>query len=123
MTDRELPPQEWPRLSHTGLGPVLPVLDPRYTKVAVVEDEEGTIVGCWAALLLVHAEGLWVAEPYRGRTVVARRLWRAMRRVVGPWGAHRVVTGADTPTIAALLEGHGVALPPQYVLPLVKGIH
>jgi hypothetical protein len=111
MTARILPRAEWPRLADSELGPVLPVL-PEDTRIVVVEDLDGTIVGCWAAIRYVHIEGLWVAPAHRRRGRVLGRLAAAMRRVVEAWGAEAALTHAIDPAIADLLRRRGAcALP------------
>lgn len=119
MTDRVLPHEEWGRLAHTPLGAVVASLNPATTAVVVVEDTDGAIVACWAALTVVHAEGAWIAEPYRRRVSVTLRLWRAMRRIVAATGATRVVTGANSDEVRDLLGDRCVPLPQEYVLCLL----
>jgi hypothetical protein len=118
LTSRELPWQEWPKLAGTGLEAGLGRLAPSFAKVVVVEDESGAVVACWAAMLMVHAEGLWIAPEHRLQVGVAVRLWRQMKRAVRAFGASSVMTGADRDDIAQLLEAHGgVKVPMQeYVL-------
>lgn len=72
MTSRLLPPEEWHRLAQAGLETVWAQL-PDTTRVIVVEDE-GRIVGCVTGMLILHAEGLWIAPEYRKRVSVWRRL-------------------------------------------------
>ena len=124
MIERELPPEEWGRLAETTcpLAPLVRTLDPRYVKIAVVE-QDGEIVGTWAALLLVHGEGLWIADDHRRYGIVARRLWRMMRAVVQSWGADKLVTGSEDASIERLLETRALKLMPQWVLPMGKAIH
>lgn len=114
LTDRVLPPAEWPSLKATGcdLGGVIDQLDPRVASIVVVEDGD-QIVGCWAALLWIHAEGVWVAPQHRGKTSVARRLWRRMRELVHEAGFRDILTAANTPEIAALLNRPGSTPVPQ----------
>ena len=117
MTDRVLPYEEWPKLAGTPLGDVIGQLNPATTAILVVEDEQGQIVGCWAACTVVHAEGAWIAPSYRKRPSVTVRLWRRMRQVIRATGATRVVTGANSPEIVALLERKSAQpLPQEYVL-------
>ena len=117
MIDRILPPEEWSRLAGTPLGTVVDQLNPATTAIAVVEDDAGRIVGCWAACTVVHAEGAWIAPEYRKRQSVTVRLWRRMRRVVRASGASRLVTGADSPEVAALLDrASAQPLPQEYLL-------
>lgn len=103
MTDRILPPEEWGKVAHLAIGDALPHLDPRWTSIAVVEDEQGQIIGCWAAVLMVHAEGVWI-DPAHRKSSVALRLWRRMKAIVSDLGRSSVLTGCDSPEIAALLN-------------------
>jgi hypothetical protein len=117
MTDRVLPPEEWGKLPPCDLATVRDRLDPRVTMIAVVEDEAGRILACWAAMTMVHVEGVWIDPAYR-KSSVALRLWRRMQRIVHEWGATSVLTGANTPEITALLtRKRATPLPYQeYVL-------
>lgn len=117
MITRVLPSREWSRLAGTDLGSVLPQCSSDTTLVLVVEDGD-RIVGCWAALTVIHAEGVWIAPEHRGKSSVARRLWAGMRKMLhGKVSA--VLTGAADESIRALIEGHGgVPVPPLYRLPL-----
>ena len=120
MTHRELPPEEWPRLVGTELEAVWPHLQPAWARVLVVEDE-GQIVGCWAALLMVHAEGVYIAPDHQKRGAVARHLWRGMRQMIQQsWQASRVLTASRSPEVSALLEAHGALKldVESYVLPM-----
>ena len=121
MTTRELPPDEWERLVGTELGEVWTRLSPSWAKVLVVE-QDGEIVGCWALLSVLHAEGVWVSPTHRHRGAVQRRLWAAMRDAVMAQGNWSVMTGAATAEIQALIEAHGGAKVPcdQYMLPMEK---
>jgi hypothetical protein len=83
-----------------------------------VEDGD-SIVGCWAALNIVHVEGLWIHPDYRKRTAVQRRLWVGMKRLLSE--VRSVLTGACDDSIRALITAHdGVEMPTFYRVPLVK---
>lgn len=116
MTTRVLPIEEWYRLAHTELGSVLDRLSG--ANVMVVE-HDGQIIGCWALMLAVHAEGVWIHPAHRGKGSVARRLWSGMRSLAASFGASSVITGARDSSVCALLENHGAQkLPQEYVLSL-----
>ncbi len=119
MTTRMLPPSEWGRLAGSELADVADVIAPASTSVLVVEDDAGQIVGCWALVTILHAEGLWIHPDHRGRTGVARRLWAGMRRLVTDRGVRAVVTASMNPVITHLLEHAGARPVPgtAYVLP------
>lgn len=118
MTHRILLPDEWAKLAHTDLGRQLPLCDPAHTLVLVVEDGD-EIVGCWAALTIVHVEGLWVDPTHRKRVSVQRHLWTGMQQLLR--GQRSVLTGAADMSVQQLIEAHGGQMcPPFFCLPLVK---
>lgn len=118
MTTRILPPEEWHRLAGTELETVWPLLPPTHTTVMVVE-EDGAIVGCWALLTALHAEGLWIAPAFRQRPSVGRRLLRAMRQQARASGYRAVLTACIGEPIRTLLEKVGaVRLPAHFVMPI-----
>lgn len=120
MHTRILPASEWHRLAHTDLGSVITQCDPRDTQVIVVE-HDGEIVGCWAALTIVAAEGVWVAPEHRGKASVARRLLTGMRRLAKEARVAAVLTGAADERIEHLILEHGgTPLPQFYRLPMTK---
>lgn len=124
MTTRVLGSEDWPILAETDLGRVLPLLEPAANEIRVVAtfDETGELAGCWAALRMVHLEGVWVAPAHRGKAAVARQLRAAMRDVGATWGVTSALTAADTTAIEMLIRRHGGhALPATFVLPLGKG--
>lgn len=112
---RTLPPDEWPKLEGTELELAWPHLDPTGAEVVVVEDDAGLIVGCWALVPYVHAEGVWVHPDHRRRGVVAGRLIQGLFRTARNAGARAVLTSAITPDVEALLVDHlhAVRLPGQ----------
>jgi len=93
MRTLELTRAEWGRLAGTPLEAVLATL-PADTRIVVVEDDAGAIVGQWACIRYVHVEGIWIAEAHRRTGSVQGRLLRAMRQVARSWGATVVLTGA-----------------------------
>lgn len=115
MTTRTLPPAEWARLRGTELEHVWPGLPTDEAQIVVVEDE-GQIVGCWAAYRAVHVEGVWIHPDHR-RSRVALRLWRGMRRVVAEmFGAGGAWTGSQSPEIDALLAGRATEVDGRHFL-------
>ncbi len=121
MTARELPVEEWGKLAHLDLGLLLPACDPQAATVLVVE-QDSQIIGCWAAITILHAEGIWVHPDHRKKASVVRRLWTGMHRIAERLGVSSIVTGAADPSVRALIERHqGQELPPAFVMPL-KGL-
>ncbi len=120
MTIRELPAAEWSKVAHLDLGQFLAAIVPDSATVLVVE-HEGEVIGCWATVTLLHAEGIWVHPDHQKKGSVGRRLWQGMRRIAERYGVSSVITGAVDPSVAAqILRHRGQALPPAFVLP-VKG--
>jgi hypothetical protein len=120
VTARVLRPEAWPRLAGTELAPIVPGLNPQQAYVVVVEDDTGAIVGCWALLYLLHAEGVWIAEPHRKRGAVARRLFQATMQLARAFGETAVTTGSVSPEVERLLVRRLQAVPwpgTQYSFP------
>ena len=121
MTSRILPREEWHRLKGTELARVTTQAAERNAPmyVLVVEDG-GEIVGCWSLFQVWHAEGLWIAPAHRGKSAVARHLWRLGRRVAEMMGFVGVMTAANQPEVEHILRGSAVELPGKhYLLPLL----
>src|SRR5262245_53898874 len=106
LTARALPPEEWPRLDPTELGPVWPLLAPETGRILVIERGE-TLVGCWALLPVWHLEGIWVAPAERPAGAVGRRLLRTMAGWIAEAGLGGVMTAATSPEVAAYLTRLG----------------
>jgi hypothetical protein len=122
MTTRVLPREEYFRLIGTELQDVRDLL-PTGASVVAVEDEDGELVGCWAAIPVLHAEGVWIATNARRKGGVALRLLRGMREVLKDYGASTVVTGAQDATVAELIARLGGRQLPGafYTLPTFGG--
>lgn len=107
MTRRLLPVAEWARLDATEqLKDVWRLLPADRAQVLVVEDDAGQIVGTWAFLPVLHAEGVYVAPQHRQKSAVARHLLAGFQDVARMVHAPTVWTGATDPVIAGLLERH-----------------
>ena len=121
MTTRVLPRSEWARLAGTEVGPIAEALPPDVGQVIVVEDG-GQIVATWALIPMLHAEGLWIADGYRGRVGVVRRLLRGMRELAAGFGVGTVQTAAVSTEVAAYIGRLGGSpLPGQAFLLPLKG--
>lgn len=122
MTTRILPLEEWDRLEQTGSAGMH--LDPANAVVIVVEDDQKEIVGCWAMLRVIHAEGFWIAESHRKRGAVLRRLLREMRHVVTQFfGVNAAWTAAMDQEVATLVKSYGgVKLPGEHYVFPVAGV-
>lgn len=106
MTHRELPPADWSRLAHTELGGCLEAL-PIGTRVAVVEDETGAIVGCWAVVPYTHLEGVWIAPKQLARGRIGAQLRDAVAGFAREAGVGVVLTAALTDDVVTLIEKLG----------------
>jgi hypothetical protein len=114
----ELAPADWHRLRGMDLEQAVPHLDPSTTRIAVVESEQGEILGCWALVWLPHVEGVWIRPDHQKKTSVARKLWRLMHGFVREAQRSTVITGAQRDDVAALLTKRATPLPPCYLLPM-----
>jgi len=124
VTDRILPQEEWERLDGTEIAEALPYLKPSDVQIVVVEDGE-RIVAAWAVLRPVQLEGVWIAEDYRKRGMVAGRLLAATMAVARATGAQWAYTGATTQEVANLLTKHldAVKYPADtYLVPLTENV-
>lgn len=102
ITVRELPPAEWDKLQAAPLGQAYGLPDPRAARVLVAETADGTLVGCWAACVTVHLDGLWVAPDYRKPSFVASKLLAAMRVLLRQAGIRHSFTMVEDPAVLIL---------------------
>jgi len=91
MTARILPFEEWHRLPEY-MDPALMEMRPGQSRVCVIENKAGEIVGRWLLYPALLAEDLWIDPRYRRRIGVGRRLWRLMRSAARDLGFRRVVS-------------------------------
>lgn len=75
LTYRKLEPKEWPKLRPIFQFNKAFLPDPVASVAAVVENEDGELVGFLMFQLVPHTEPLWIREDYRGK-VDFRRLQR-----------------------------------------------
>ncbi len=114
MTTRELPPDEWGRLTETDLAPFLSLMDPTRVKVFVVEDADGQIIGTWSLVQMWHAEGCWIHPSHRGGAV-ASHLLTALRAGAAEVRALTLMTAADRDGVRDFLSRLG-AIPSDLTL-------
>lgn len=107
MTTRYLHPSEWPKLAGTELGESWRCLKPETAEVLVVEDDGGTIIGCWAIYKVMHVDGIWVHPDHRAKGGVFRRLIVGMRHLASEMNAEAVVAACITPNVQEMLENAG----------------
>lgn len=99
---RFLPPEEWGKLE----GPLTRTQpDPKHTLILVAE-EEGKIVGTWAATELITMEGLWVAEKYRGSALPVK-IYNTMIEELKKLGVPGVLAVIENPSVISQAERLG----------------
>lgn len=108
---RLLPPEEWDKLAGTELGGQTDRLSPDASAIIVVElgGPGGPIVACWAAMNIVHVEGVWVAPG--SHAGVVRALLEQMSSYLTTCGVREVLTQATEPGVADIIDrlgGHKV---------------
>lgn len=122
LTERLLPPHEWPRLSGTLMDPAWQTLS-HSDKVIVVEDD-GEIIACTSLSQHWHLEGSWIHPAYRQRVSVGRRLLKTIRALCQALHVGEVFMMATNPESAAMCQKLGyqsMALPPSYAAIVEKG--
>lgn len=117
MNLRELPRADWAtKLAGLDVAPLAEALPPD-SRLIVVEDALGQVVGTWAVIRWVHVEGLWIEPSHRKHGRVGAYLLKGMREAAQAWGATSVITGCVDDEVRDLLEHrHAIAAPPQYIL-------
>lgn len=122
MTTRELPREEWFKITEADGGrDVLAAAAPSsQIKVVVVEDDAGAVVGSWLVYPAVHVEGFWVAPAHRKKGSVLRRLLLGMTRAARGFGVTQVLTQSLAPEVDDLLAGYGATMVPgrSWAVPL-----
>jgi hypothetical protein len=121
VISRVLPFEEWHKLPEY-MDPVLQEMRPGQSRVCVVEDENGNIIGRWMLYPALMAEDLWIDPSYRRKTSVARRLWSAMRAAASELGFARVVSAPMDDGIRLVTHPSVRAepLPPMVTYPVDK---
>lgn len=99
---RLLPPQEWGRLADPALAGLVPG-----SATIIVVEVDGQIVAHWAAMQVVHVEGLWMDPDYAGHAGVGRALLSAMVEQLRALQVREALTQAGTPEVEALCEKAG----------------
>ena len=111
LTIRELPPDEWGRLSQTEgpfSGMALPVSET--CRILIVETPEGQIVAHWPAFDAVHLDGLWKHPDYRHRPALDKVLLGAMvtlLQLIGVRYAYAIIHNEDLQTSGRMAEACG----------------
>ena len=119
---RILPPEEWAeKLSGTDAGRYAQALAPADTRVLVVEDAAGTLVGTWVVTREVHVECVWIHPDHRAAPGIVKRLLAGMYRIARDWHARAVWTGSISDEVRTLVQKLGGAPVPgqMCVLPVL----
>jgi RimJ/RimL family protein N-acetyltransferase len=109
LSTRILPPEEWPTLAGTLLDPAWRSFDPEGTRVVVVQDHDGAVLGCLALFPIWHLEGAWIAPAHRGKAAVARALLARMRHQCRQLGVSDVWVMATNPKTRRICERLGTS--------------
>jgi hypothetical protein len=117
MTTRILPPQEWARILTTGcLVDKSWAAKATHGAVVVVEVQERIIGTAFIFRTTedtqTHIDGLWIAEPYRGKMRVQRSLYRYLQDLTIHFGGPRQIdmSGAAQWLQPRARRRHGVRL-------------
>ncbi len=105
FTLRELPHEEWGRLNGTPLDNYIPMLDPDYTRLIVVESEDGEIIGGYGCFSICHLEGIFCAPEHRKKGSVLRLILDDVRCAVAVQGG--MMTASDTPEVERIIRSLG----------------
>lgn len=114
MTARVLDYTEWDRLPGY-MDEVLVHLRPGTSRICVVENEQGEIVGRWALYPVLFAEDLWIHPDHRQKVSVGRQLWRLVHRCAAELGFTRMVSTITDGELAGLVARAGAETMPAMV--------
>ncbi len=117
MTSRILPFEEWHRLPEY-MDPVLMEAKPSQSRMCVVEDDHGQIIGRSMLYPILCAEDVWIDPAYRGSPIVARPLWRLMHTAAHDLGFRHMMSTPTTAIARQILEHPSVKSDPFPSLPI-----
>lgn len=102
---RQLPFEEWDKLEGLPIATNgLP--NPDTSAIIAAQDEDGNVIGVWAAMTPIVLEGLWIREDHRHSTVAGRLLIN-MKQFLRSINVDRAFTLVQAPEIKALAEKAG----------------
>ncbi len=106
MIIRDLPQDEWGRLTpDMKIYKYLPMLDPDFTVIRVVETDDGEIIGSYGKFSICHLEAIEIAPAHQGKAGVLRMILDDVRREVAVQGG--MMTAADTPEVERIIRALG----------------
>ena len=87
-TSRELPPEEFHRITEVEGSPLYaqPLPDPTHTRILAVE-VEGQVIAYWGLYDSLHAEPVWIHPDHRQRPAVVRLLLEGLGQILQDLGA------------------------------------
>ena len=101
VTVRVLPPEEFELLKHLPPFDKSGLPNPERSWPVVAQDQKGNIVGYWWVYLGAHVEPVWIAEEFRAKPGLLRRMWRGVHGILEKIGhsvAYGVILDQDIPT-------------------------
>ncbi len=114
VTRRILPRADYARLVGTYLEPLIDAL-PADTDVIVVEDADGTIVGCSSIYARDHVECTWIADGHRNAPGVFWQLLQGIKTTARRRGSERILTASmDDRMTAFLYRMHAEPIPGEH---------
>lgn len=104
ITVRELPKEEWDLLRQIPeVKDALP--DPRVSSCIVAQEPDGTIVGYAFLYVALHIGPMELAEKYRKKPGILRKIWRGVRDVMARCGyplGYSVIMDYNLPNVGSM---------------------
>jgi ribosomal protein S18 acetylase RimI-like enzyme len=116
---RILSTEEWQKVEHLDMPPIIPFVSPENIAIVAVEDDAGKVIACMSVLQVTHFEGAWVDPEHRNAGVV-RALLRLASALPIARGESWVFGGADSEQMRDVLQRlGGVEVPMStFILPV-----
>jgi hypothetical protein len=116
---RILSTEEWPKVEHLDMPPIIPFVSPENIAIVAVEDDAGKVIACMSVLQVTHFEGAWVDPEHRNAGVV-RALLRLASALPLARGESWVFGGSDSEQMRDVLQRlGGVEVPMStFILPV-----
>jgi ribosomal protein S18 acetylase RimI-like enzyme len=116
---RILSTEEWQKVEHLDMPPIIPFVSPENIAIVAVEDDAGKVIACMSVLQVTHFEGAWVDPEHRNAGVV-RSLLRLASALPIARGESWVFGGSDSEQMRDVLQRlGGVEVPMStFILPV-----